>query len=539
MTYDITKQSSVIEKISDWAPAAIELTQNLINRAIKVTFEHVKLSEGLPKKPHNFGRLMIQRNDGQMVTVVKCLLDMNMAVLADDFQKSIQFLETLRPTIWTSATGEVLDTKLVVAPRLTVCESTGYTDKEYFDDETVIDDDGLDDTLYSAEDNAFFDESASMMGPKGPMKQNGAVVTEAQQIAAALPKPTQNVSNGGSTAEKTKNEQRQDNSGRRSAISSHTSSKSAFENSRPHADAQGKQIAHIQNGRALNADVQKDQQRANNQRKLQNQVPKPQVNQAPHPQSVAQNQANSQRGKNRNDQQRNARGKKGYVPPHMRPQQNHHRNNSKFGDPEFAASFPRPQKLEAIPESVATNSQHEPKNELKNGPMHFQPPKYVQRPSNGYNMNFAPPPLQINHMNRPPYPTYGMMNFEQMKGLMNHPPPNMGRMNHRPPFLFNHPPEYGNRGPPKNDRFNHYKKRNDKPTYQNRQTNNGKGDKSTKEIENKVDEVKIEPTIERIEQIETKPDAGLKKEEKDEPAENAVAPTDSAIKTEPPQDNSE
>lgn len=531
MTYDISKQSSVIEKISDWAPAAIELTQNLINRAIKVTFEHVKLSEGLVKRPHNFGRLMIQRNDGQMVTVVKCLLDMNMAVLADDFQKSIQFLETLKPNVWTSATGEVLDTKLVVAPRLTVCESTGYTDKEYFDDATVIDDDGVDDTLYSAEDNEFFDESVSMMGTKEPIKQNGAVVTEAQQIAAALPKPPQNVSNGVPTVEKAKSKQKQDNSGHRSGISSHTSSKSAFEDSRPHAAASN------QNGRALNADVQKDQQRANNQRKFQNQSPIQQINQAPHPQSVAQNQANSQRGKNRNDQQRNARGKKGYVPPHMRPHQNHQRNHSsQFGDPEFSASFPRPQKLAAIPESdVSTNSQNKPKNESKNGQMRFQPPQHVQRPSTSFHMNFPPPLLQGNFMNRPPYPPYGMMNFtQQNNGLMGPRPPNMGPMNHRP--LFNHPPEYGNRGPPndrKNDRFNQYKNRNEKPNHQVRQTNNGKGDKSTNEIEKKIHEVKIEPKIERIEQIETKPDAGISKEENDEPAENAV------VKTEPPQDNTE
>lgn len=91
--FDLNVDSSVKEKQLNWSREAIELVQKVLNQAIKLEFEHVTELEP-NKKPHFFGRLMMQRLcDGEMVNVVKCLLEMNMAVLAEGEFRS------LKPTI--------------------------------------------------------------------------------------------------------------------------------------------------------------------------------------------------------------------------------------------------------------------------------------------------------------------------------------------------------------------------------------------------------------------------------------------------------
>lgn len=72
--YDINTGGIIKEKLSNWSPDAVELTKKLVNQAIKLEFEHVEnLAEH--KRPHFFGRLMMQRQDGEMVNVLKCLLE--------------------------------------------------------------------------------------------------------------------------------------------------------------------------------------------------------------------------------------------------------------------------------------------------------------------------------------------------------------------------------------------------------------------------------------------------------------------------------
>lgn len=167
-TFDIDTGGVVKEKLSNWSPGAIELTQKLINQAIKLEFEHVEdLAEN--RRSHYFGRLMIQRQDGQMVNVLLCLLEMSMAKLVEgSFKEEIITIDSLSQTIYMSINGDTLDTKLCVAPVLCVKNDTGFTDAEIYgddDDDELSDNETAKDDFSIEEFNEFFNESASMLRP--------------------------------------------------------------------------------------------------------------------------------------------------------------------------------------------------------------------------------------------------------------------------------------------------------------------------------------------------------------------------------------
>lgn len=169
--FDINMESSVKEKLPNWSPQAIELMQKILDQAVKLEFEHVH-NLVLKKRPHFFGRLMMQRPvDGQMVNVMKCLLDMQMAVLAEgEFASELLTIETLNQSLNVSMQKESLLTfRTCVGPVRTVSNAynDGYSNSEIYEsddeNEPLIDEDGGD---LPIEDNEFFDESVSMVRPQ-------------------------------------------------------------------------------------------------------------------------------------------------------------------------------------------------------------------------------------------------------------------------------------------------------------------------------------------------------------------------------------
>lgn len=77
-------------------------------------------------------------------------------------------IESLHQTIYLSVNNESLDMKMCVEPIKTVANDTGYTNSDIFESDnenaSLIDKDELNDL--SAEDNEFFDDSASVVHPK-------------------------------------------------------------------------------------------------------------------------------------------------------------------------------------------------------------------------------------------------------------------------------------------------------------------------------------------------------------------------------------
>lgn len=186
--YDLFTASSCNEPLLTWTPHTIEMIQKILNNAIKLQFEETEVLKPL-HSPHFFGRLMVQREDGAVVNVLKCLLDMNCAKLTDsNFETELLSIDTLKQPKWTSINGDALNTKMLVLPVMTVKEDTGYTDQEFFDDEDEESIDELNESI-DVEDEAFFDESASQIHnttafethEKVPSSSNG---TTSEGIAA-------------------------------------------------------------------------------------------------------------------------------------------------------------------------------------------------------------------------------------------------------------------------------------------------------------------------------------------------------------------
>lgn len=167
--FNIAKESSDKQKLLNWTPQAIDLVQKILNQAIKLEFEHVQDLSPF-KRQHYFGRLMMQRpSDGEMINVMKSLLEMNMAVLADqEFKNELTSIESLSQPIMFSVNNELLDVKMCVVPVKTVSKTdNGYSNSDIFEseseNESLIDENGGD---LPIEDNEFFDDSASVMQPK-------------------------------------------------------------------------------------------------------------------------------------------------------------------------------------------------------------------------------------------------------------------------------------------------------------------------------------------------------------------------------------
>lgn len=205
--FNMAKESSDKQKLMNWSPQAIELVQKILNQAIKLEFEHVV--DLLPqRRSHYFGRLMMQRpSDGQMMNVVKSLLEMNMAVLAEqEFKTELTSIESLSQPYMFSVNNELLDVKMCVQPVKTVSNDTGYSNSDIFEseseNESLIGEDIANDL--PIEDNEFFDDSVSVMQPRYRSEKSvddaPAPIPEHQEEDQAA-----NRSNSNASQEKSKN----------------------------------------------------------------------------------------------------------------------------------------------------------------------------------------------------------------------------------------------------------------------------------------------------------------------------------------------
>lgn len=201
--YDLELGTTYKEKLSNWTPAAIKQTQDILNIGVKLEFEHVEDLSPFNKE-HLFGRLMMQRQNGQMVNLMKCLLDMNMAVLAEgEFKYELTTIESIKQADWISINGTAMNMKMVVEPLLAVIDETGFTDSEIFDDDVDDDDEAISDVTMNNEmsievNNKFFDESASVIGPmmRNNLNANGEINKNIENGSGAIAKPPNKNANG-------------------------------------------------------------------------------------------------------------------------------------------------------------------------------------------------------------------------------------------------------------------------------------------------------------------------------------------------------
>lgn len=487
-TLDVDSGNAVLEKQSNWAPDAIALMQKLIDSAVKLNFHRVAVPEQL-KKPHYFGRLMIQLENGKSINLVKCLLDMKMAVLVDNFNETIKDFESLHVNICTNTAGVVLDTKMCVKPRLTVTSSTGFSDDEFPEEEEINDDNAN----LSETDNEFFDESVSTFGMKRQNKFNGgknkakpqnAVQPVRKSVEADATTTTRNPSNASSSEH---HSNPSSNTSQKSNQMKNATQKSNFNGNQRNKNLPKVYVAQNQNARAHDAERQRNQQPTFGITNRPNQP------------------FNQQRGGYRDAPQNHTRGKGGYRPPNMRTS----RQNKPF-DSEFTSSFLRP-----IPESGPFQSQPNiPKNGLINYPPPTinQPPPHignsphVGHPSHGQRRpnnvpNYPPPMMGLTNM-------YGGMSLQSANGPMNH-----------PPFHFNHPNNFA--------RFN--KARNDTPNNMSRPTANSDQPQIMKRMEKKDPQANNSNIVTVKEEMELKPNS----------QEKSVPPKGSVDNTETSKDNSE
>ncbi|XP_055315370.1 suppressor of Mek1-like [Sitodiplosis mosellana] len=395
--YDIALATSVKERLSNWSPDAIELTQNILQRAVKVEFENVH--EYKPKKSHFFGRLMVQRPDGQRMDIVKCLWDMNMAAFAESgFAEEVKTSETLQQRHWLSVNGDMLNLNFVVSPVAIAKDETGYTDKEFFDDESEIDDEEV---MPDAVDEQFFNESVSVFQPQFQPKNTSPIngANESQNVSNG-PAPTSNVlpSKNDSTEFKSKADTEKQSD---SSVPKDSSNK----------NGQGEDIQRANRFRRYNRlknNFRRDPNLADNQnsqRPQQFQIQRATVSNQQNTQPTQQNQFNQRPPNSFNsyknqfnppahfnqptgqfNQQQGRRSVGGYVPSNLRPNFRNNRNrnvvsNNQFGDPEFHAALAHPQ-LSRITEHVP----------MTNGPMNLPyhlPIQPFLRPGHGHGPNYG------------------------------------------------------------------------------------------------------------------------------------------------------
>lgn len=408
MRYDTVLGNSVKERLLHWSPAAIQLMQDILQRAFKLNFEQVY--ESPQKKGHFFGRLMIQRPDGQMVNVVKVLLDMNMGALIDgQFSEELKASETLKQQHWVSADGIMLDSKVTVSPVVVVTKNeTGYTDKEFFNDNDGDDDESIDDevTLPDEIDERFFDDSVSVFKPINLSRSNNETASQDGEDASlnGINVPTSNVlpPKNSSTETKSKDNTEKQNNNTTPKVPRNDNRKIRNDNrnNRRYGGINRTDARHDQhtNNQQHNPNNHRSHQFQNQRAPLQNHrnPHSNHFNQSPHQFNSFPNQFNSPMRYNQgpagqvNHQpdRQNVGRVGGYVPPHLRSKfQNKHSRNDllhiPFGDPDFAASIGQPQ-LPRINEHVAM-----PNNPL-NIPPYQHPVHAFMRPNPGHNsaLNF-------------------------------------------------------------------------------------------------------------------------------------------------------
>lgn len=390
ISFDVAQVTNVHERLPNWSLEAIQLTQNLLSHTIKLVFEDV--NECKQKKSHFFGRLMMQRRDGNMMDMVKCLLEMNMAVLAQgEFMEEVTAGELLKQRHWLSANGEMLDSKTVISPFVIAKDESGCTDKTFFDDEPPIGDEEI---VLDEGDEQFFNESVSVIEP----------IRASQMIKAAELLTISKGQEPTSNDLPPKNECTEEQNGNAMLNDSNNQN--------------GQQVKGTKRNRRYNrtkTDYRRDQNRSDNQND-----PKPQQSQ--NQRAAVTNHQNSQpilqshfnrlplnsfnmhkntfnppmhydqpQGQFNQPQFRRGASGGGYVPPNFRQSFQNRRNrndptHNRFGDPDFTASFARPP-LGIITEHVAVPNAPT----LMKIPYHHQPffpPGHIQAPNYGQFQHF-------------------------------------------------------------------------------------------------------------------------------------------------------
>lgn len=443
--FNIANECSDKRKLLNWTPQAIDLVQKLLSQAIKLEFEHIE-DLLIQKRPHYFGRLMMQRpSDGQMINVVKSLLEMNMAVLAErEFKIELKSIESLNQSIIFSANNELLDVKTCVCPVKTVANDIGYSNSEIYENESENESFDEDVGDLPIEDNEFFDESASVMQPKlrresisddtlatVPENQleNNADRSNSNAIQA---KSKSNQSNGKSDidAENNNNEKQQpknanknrDRKQRNKSNSNVSNQSNQSPNQQQQQQAQQKQKPQQLQQQPQKQPTQQPQKQNHQQHQQQQQHPHQQF----HRQPMSFNQSGPQQRALNGEQNQNHSN---FQHPHhpksivnLPVAQNHYRAQGMRNAPdaagrfngftEFEASFRRP------------------------------PPRYIH-PSPFMNPPYAPPPPMLGPI--PPKPSF-QLNFKGMYGPassqpgtgQSHPHPHPPRnSNMRSPFHEN------------------------------------------------------------------------------------------------------
>lgn len=429
--FNIERESNDKQKLMNWSPQAIELVQKILNQAVKLEFEHVQDLSPM-KKTHFFGRLMMQRpSDGEMINVMKILLEMNMAVLAErEFKSELTSIESLSQPIMFTAKNELLDTKTCVVPvKMVSITNTGFSSREIFENEneSVIDEN--DDDL-PIEDNEFFDDSASVMQPK--LRYDPAE-DEALEPVPENPKEShadRSCSNASQAKSKNNSlEAKSDNDVRNNNTSQTQQPKNA--NKKRDRKQKGKANSNVS---SQNGQSQIEQQPPSNQQPLKQQQQQSQSQKQQSQQPQKQNQ-------NQNQQQQ------------LHHQQYHHRQSMPFDQSgaqqravngeqnQSHSNFPHSPHPKPYPHAAAQNSYHaqnirnSPDATYNSGCTEFEAIIGKPPPS-----RFFPPPPPFMGHHIPPPPLFGpippqrpyQINFKGMYG-----PPQPGSGPPRQPNMRN------------------------------------------------------------------------------------------------------
>lgn len=112
----VSKTDSVILlEQPNWSAKAIEITQNVISRAINLKFEEVE-EVRLPNGPHLFGYLKVQKADGSWLDLSNCLSNASVAKTTNDnWSSHAHRLETINQREWVTLNGTPLHLLIAVS----------------------------------------------------------------------------------------------------------------------------------------------------------------------------------------------------------------------------------------------------------------------------------------------------------------------------------------------------------------------------------------------------------------------------------------
>lgn len=116
LTYDYDANSMVIREQTQWPTKAIEISQDIIGRAIQLRFDKMDDIK-MANDTHNFGQLVVQKTDGKWIALSECLLASQMAkLIIDNWNNHAQRLDTINQKEWKAIDGNNLKTYMVVVP---------------------------------------------------------------------------------------------------------------------------------------------------------------------------------------------------------------------------------------------------------------------------------------------------------------------------------------------------------------------------------------------------------------------------------------